>query len=54
MLLDMIKLLDKRTPGMIENLAKDNFSYSVNKNKHSHLSLSPNGIRWPWKAKEGI
>lgn len=54
MLLDMIKLLDKRTPGVIENLAKDNFSYNVNKNKHSHLSLTPNGMRWPWEVKEGI
>ncbi|MCR4818549.1 MAG: hypothetical protein K5841_06290, partial [Fretibacterium sp.] len=54
MLLDVIKLLDKRTPGVIENLAKENFSYNVTKNKHSHLSLSPAGMRWPWEVKEGI
>ena len=54
MLLDIIKLLDKRTPGVIENLAKSNFSYNVTKNKHSHLSLSPAGMRWPWEVKEGI
>ncbi len=54
MLVDMIKLLDKRTPGVIERLAKNNFSYNVNKNKHSHISLSSKEMRWPWEVKEGI
>jgi len=54
MLLDVIKLLDKKTPGKLEELASLTYSFSTTKNKHPHLATAPDGMRWPWDVKEGV
>ncbi len=54
MLLDVTKLLDKKVPGKLEELA--NISYSINstKKKHPHINTDGDGMRWPWKIDDGI
>lgn len=54
MLLDVIKLLDKRCPGKLQALAESSYSFSSTKRKHVHLNLDGAGMRWPWKVTEGI
>ena len=54
MLLDVIKLLDKKIPGKLQTLAENNYSFNSTKRKHVHLNLDGSGIRWPWKVTDGI
>ncbi|MEA4972438.1 hypothetical protein SDC9_182539 [bioreactor metagenome] len=54
MLLDVIKLLDKRKPGVLEKLAAKDFSCNVITVKHPHISTSDGGMRWAWNVKDGI
>lgn len=54
MLLDVIKLLDKRRPGKLMELAKSNYSFNSTKRKHVHINTNGEGMRWPWKIADGI
>ena len=54
MLLDVIKLLDKKVPGKLKELADNSYSFNVTYKKHPHLNTSGYGMRWPWKVAEGI
>lgn len=54
MLFDVIKLLDKRQPGKIEELASNNYSFNATKRKHVHLNTDGEGMRGPWKVADGI
>lgn len=54
MLLDVIKLLDKKSPGKLQALAENNYSFNSTKRKHVHLNLDGSGMRWPWKVTDGI
>ena len=54
MLLDVIKLLDKKSPGKLQTLAESNYSFNSTKRKHAHLNLDGSGMRWPWKVTDGI
>lgn len=54
MLFDVIKLLDKRQPAKIEELARNNYSFNATKRKHVHLNTNGEGMRGPWKVADGI
>ena len=54
MLLDVIKLLDKKVPGKLKELADNSYSFNVTYKKHPHLNNNGDGMRWPWKVSEGI
>lgn len=54
MLLDVIKLLDKKSPGKLQTLAESNYSFNSTKRKHAHLNVDGSGMRWPWKVTDGI
>ncbi len=54
MLLDVIKLLDKRYPGKLLELAESGYSFNTTKRKHIHLNTDGDAMRWPWKVSEGI
>ena len=54
MLLDVIKILDKKLPGKLEQLAAESYSFSSTKRKHAHLNIDGNEMRWPWKVKDGV
>ena len=54
MLLDVIKLLDKKVPGKLKELADNSYSFNVTYKKHPHLNTSGDGMRWPWKVADGI
>lgn len=54
MLLDVIKLLDKKQPGKLEELARNNYSFNSTKRKHVHLNTDGKEMRWPWKVTDGI
>ena len=54
MLLDVIKLLDKKSPGKLQTLAENNNSFNSTKRKHVHLNIDGSGMRWPWKVADGI
>lgn len=54
MLLDVIKLLDKKAPGKLQTLAEYNYSFNSTKRKHVHLNLDGSDMRWPWKVTDGI
>lgn len=54
MLLDIIKLLDKKVPGKLQILAQNNYSFSSTKRKHAHLNLDGSNMRSPIKVTEGI
>lgn len=54
MLLDVIKLLDKKIPGKLQTLAENNYSFNSTKRKHVHLNIDGSGMRWPWKVTDGI
>ena len=54
MLLDVIKLLDKKIPGKLQTLAEYNYSFNSTKRKHVHLNVDGSGMRWPWKVTDGI
>lgn len=54
MLLDVIKLLNKKCPGKLQTLAESNYSFNSTKRKHVHLNLDGSGMRWLWKVTDGI
>ena len=54
MLLDVIKLLDKKSPGKLQTLAENNYSFNSTKRKHVHLNIDGSSMRWPWKVTDGI
>lgn len=54
MLLDVIKLLDKKSPGVLQTLAKSNYSFVSAKHKHAHLNLDGFGMRCPYKITDNI
>ena len=55
MLLDVIKLLDKSKPGVLENIAKENLTFhGVKNSKHPHLSGRKSDLRVPIEIKEGV
>lgn len=54
MLLDVIKLLDKKSPGKLQTLAENNYSFNSTKRKHVHLNIDGSGMCWPWKVIDGI
>ena len=54
MLLDVIKLLDKKCPGKLQTLAENNYSFNSTKRKHVHLNLDGTSMRCPWKVTDGV
>lgn len=54
MLMDVIKLLDKKRPGRLSELANSNYSFTSTKRKHVHLNTTGEGMRSPWKVMDGI
>lgn len=54
MLLDVVKLLDKKIPGKLQTLAESNYSFRSTKRKHAHLNTDGSGMRWPLKVTDGI
>ncbi|MDY3869425.1 MAG: HNH endonuclease family protein, partial [Pyramidobacter sp.] len=54
MLLDVLRLLDKKDPVKMQRLAESNYSFNATKRKHTHLNLDGSGMRGPWKVREGI
>lgn len=54
MLLDVIKLLDKRCPGKLQELADSSYSFSSAKRKHVHLNNDGTDMRCPWKVSAHI
>lgn len=54
MLLDVIKLLDKKKPGKLQELANRHYSFNSTKRKHVHLNTDGVGMRWPWKLSDTI
>lgn len=54
MLLDVIKLLDKKVPGKLQTLAEANYSFNSTKRRHIHLNTDGTGMRCPWKVTDGI
>ncbi len=54
MLMDVIKLLDKKRPGKLSELANSNYSFTSTKRKHIHLNTTGEGMRSPWKVMDGI
>lgn len=54
MLMDVIKLLDKKRPGKLSELANSNYSFTSTKRKHVHLNTTGEGMRSPWKVMDGI
>lgn len=54
MLLDVIKLLDKRRPGKLAELANSNYSFNSSKRKHVHINTDGTGMRCPLKIADGI
>ena len=53
MLLDVIKLLDKRMPDKLLALAKNDYSFNTTKRKHAHINATGENMRFPYKIKEG-
>ena len=51
MLLEMIRVLDNKHKGILENLAASDFSFYP-KYKHKHISHSPNDMRWALETRE--
>ena len=51
MLLEVIRLLDKKKPGILRQLAEKDFSFN-SRNKHKHISLSDEDMRWAWCINE--
>ena len=51
MLLEVIRLLDKKKPGILKQLAEKDFSFNL-RNRHKHLSLSDEDMRWAWCINE--
>ena len=54
MLLDVVKILDKRVPGKLKELAENSYSFNITYKKHPHLNTDGVGMRWPWKVSDGI
>ena len=54
MLLDVIKLLDKKKPGKLQMLAENNYSFNASKRKHVHLNADGADMRLPWKVTDGV
>lgn len=54
MLLDVIKLLDKKKPGKLQMLAGNNYSFNASKRKHVHLNVDGADMRLPWKVTDGV
>lgn len=54
MLLDVIKLLDKRRPRKLMELVKSNYSFNSTKRKHIHINTDGAEMRWPWKIADRI
>ncbi len=54
MLLDVVKLLDKRVPEKLKRLAENNFSFNTTKKKYTHINTNGVGMRSPWKVTEGV
>ena len=54
MLLDVIKLLDKKKPSKLQELANRHYSFNSTKRKHVHLNTDGVGMRWPWKLSDTI
>lgn len=53
MLYDMIRLCDEKKPSVLEDLAKNDWSYNATY-KHAHLSTDKSKMRWGWEVKDGI
>lgn len=54
MLIDVIKLLDKRTPQKLDLLATSGYSFNTTKRKHTHIGCNGTGMRMPQKIREGV
>ena len=54
MLVDMIKLLDRRHPSILESLALARFSLNSNNQRHPYLDTSTERLRVPTEIKKGI
>ena len=53
MLYDVIRLCDEKKPGLLEELAKSDWSFN-DSYKHAHISYDDSKMRWPWEVKDGI
>ena len=54
MLQDMLKLLDRRHPNMLETLAIAHFSLNSANQKHPYLDISDTAMRSPNEIKPGV
>lgn len=54
MLQDVLKLLDEKKPGLLEDLASKDFSFSNGHPKHAHISHNSAEMRWSVEIKDGI
>lgn len=54
MLLDIIKILDKKQPQKLIELAENGYCFNVSKGKHKHLNTDGKNMQWPWKIRDGI
>ncbi len=54
MLADVIKLLDRRAPGKLVELAQSNYSFNSTKRKHVHINTTGETMRWAWKIIDGV
>lgn len=54
MLQDVLKLLDEKKPGLLEDLASKDFSFSNGHPKHAYISHNSAEMRWSVEIKDGI
>jgi hypothetical protein len=54
MLLDVVKILDKKNPEKLKELANKSFSFSTTKKKHPHLNEDGSGMRLPWRVTDVV
>ena len=54
MLLDVVKLINKKDPGSLENLAKIGYSFSTTKKKHPHINTDGQDMRRPYKVLDNV
>lgn len=53
MLLDVLKLLDKKVPGRLDQIADAHF-YLSDRKQHSQIGHEKSEMRWPWEVRDGI
>jgi hypothetical protein len=54
MLMDVAKILDKKRPGKLQELAERSYSFNSTKNKHVHINVDGAGMWAPGKVADHI